>query len=227
MKGCKFVDNLIIINMTKPGALFDLDGVLIDSERIYSGFYDRLAEVYEIAEPNFSMVIKGSTIEQILAKYFPSAEASADVMRRINEFESSMEYPICEGVPEFLDGLRVKGIPMAIVTSSSDNKMRKLWAQHPSLRDYFDAIVTGDDITRSKPDPEGYRLAAERIGCDPEECYVFEDSLNGLAAGLAAGCFVIGLATTLPADRLKGKAHKIIDGFAGFTVDDMFSVERH
>lgn len=212
--------------MAVNGVLFDLDGVLIDSERIYSGFYDNLGEIYNIEEENFSMAIKGSTIEQILNKYFPSPEASADVLRRINEFESNMEYPVCEGVIEFLTELKSRHIPMAIVTSSSDNKMVKLWSQHAELKDFFDTIVTGSDISRSKPDPEGYLLAAKRIGCNPEDCYVFEDSISGLAAGMNAGCAVIGLATTLPADRLQGKAHRLIDGFAGFSVDDMFSVKR-
>ena len=213
--------------MTKTGVLFDLDGVLIDSERIYSGFYDDLGEIYNIEEENFSMAIKGSTIEQILAKYFPSPEASADVLRRINEFESGMEYPVCVGVIDFLTELKSRDIPMAIVTSSSDNKMVKLWSQHGELKDYFDTIVTGSDISRSKPDPEGYLLAARRIGCNPGDCYVFEDSISGLAAGMNAGCVVIGLATTLPAERLQGKAHRLIDGFAGFSVDDMLSVKRH
>ncbi len=219
--------NFNFFNMTKRGVLFDLDGVLIDSERIYSGFYDELGELYNIEEDNFSMAIKGSTIEQILSRYFPSPEASADVLRRINEFESGMEYPVCEGVPEFLAELKSRGIPMAIVTSSSDNKMVKLWQQHGELKDFFDTIVTGSDISRSKPDPEGYLLAASRIGCNPEDCYVFEDSISGLAAGMAAGAVVVGLATTLPAERLQGKAHILIDGFAGFSVDDMLAVKRH
>ena len=213
--------------MAKTGALFDLDGVLIDSDRLYSGFYVNIGEFYNIEEENFLMAIKGSTIEQILSKYFPSPEASADVLRRINEFEANMEYPICEGVIEFLSELKSRDIPAAIVTSSSDNKMVKLWNQHPGLKAYFDTIVTGGDITRSKPDPEGYLLAAKRVGCNPEDCYVFEDSISGLAAGMAAGCTVIGLATTLPAERLKGKAHILIDGFAGFSVDDMIAVKRH
>lgn len=64
--------------MKRRGVLFDLDGVLIDSERLYSEFYDGIAELYDTGEENFSLAIKGSTIEKILAKYFPSPEASAD-----------------------------------------------------------------------------------------------------------------------------------------------------
>lgn len=88
--------------MKRRGVLFDLDGVLIDSERLYSEFYDGIAELYDTGEENFSLAIKGSTIEKILAKYFPSPEASADVLERINRFEAEMQYPICEGVIEFI-----------------------------------------------------------------------------------------------------------------------------
>ena len=63
--------------------------------------------------------------KQILSKYFPAPEVSADVLRRINEFEANMEYPVCDGVIEFLDALRAAGIPLAVVTSSSDNKMQR------------------------------------------------------------------------------------------------------
>lgn len=212
--------------MRNIGVLFDLDGVLIDSERLYSEFYDNIAELYDIKEEKFSLAIKGTTIEQILSRYFPEPEASADVLRRINEFEANMRYPICDGVIGFLEALRAAGIPCAVVTSSSDNKMQRLYAQLPHFADYFDAIITGTDVTRSKPDPQGYMLAAERIGRRPADCYVFEDSLSGIEAGVASGAVVIGLTTTLPEERLKGKAHKLIDGFAGFGIDDMLSVTR-
>ena len=212
--------------MKRRGVLFDLDGVLIDSERLYSEFYDGIAELYDTGEENFSLAIKGSTIEKILAKYFPSPEASADVLERINRFEAEMQYPICEGVIEFITELKNRNIPMAIVTSSSENKMQRLYAQHPELPEYFDAIVTGSDVTKSKPDPESYIIGAERIGCNPEDCFVFEDSISGLAAGMASGATVIGLATKLPADKLQGKAHELIDSFAGFTVDAMLSIVK-
>jgi len=207
--------------MTILGALFDLDGVLIDSERLYTEFYRQLGLDYHIPDDNFAMNIKGSTIEKILLTYFPSPEASADVLTRINKFEAEMDYPVCEGVIDFLAELRDRGIRTAIVTSSSHDKVTKLWRLHPELQDYFDAVVTGSDVHRSKPDPQGYQMAAERIGCVPEDCWVFEDSEAGLDAGMASGAVVIGLATTLPAERIKNKAHVVIDTFAGFTVDKM------
>ena len=209
--------------MTTVGALFDLDGVLIDSERLYTCFYRQLGIDYHIPDDKFAMNIKGSTIEKILSTYFPSPEDSADVLARINKFEAEMDYPLCEGVIDFLVELRERGVKTAIVTSSSNDKMNKLWRLHPELREYFDAIVTGSDVQRSKPDPQGYQMAAERVGCASENCYVFEDSEAGLEAGMAAGSVVVGLATTLPAERIKDKAHIVIDTFAGFSVDDMLA----
>lgn len=212
--------------MDAIGALFDLDGVLIDSERLYTEFYCQLGLDYGIPDNNFAMNIKGNTIEKILATYFPDPADRADVLKRINLFEADMDYPICDGVIDFLNGLRSRDIPAAIVTSSSQDKMNKLWRIHPDLRNYFKAIVTGSDVQRSKPDPQGYLIAAERVGCRPENCYVFEDSISGLEAGKASGATVIGLATTYPAERIKNKAHAVIETFAGFTIDYMLNVSK-
>lgn len=209
--------------MKEFGALFDLDGVLIDSERIYTRFYTELGKIYGLEE-DFALKIKGSTIEKILSTYFPKEEDSADALKRLNEFESNMEYPICEGVIELLEELRAAGIPSVIVTSSSENKMQRLYSQHPHLSDYFDAIITGSDVTHSKPDPEGYLIAASRINRQPENCFVFEDSLSGLQAGMASGALVVGLTTTLPEEQLKGKAHLLIDSLAGFGLEQMMAL---
>lgn len=218
----KFLENRI---MKEFGALFDLDGVLIDSERLYTQFYNRLGAEYGLEE-DFALKIKGSTIEKILSTYFPAPEDSAAALKQLNEFEANMEYPICEGVIELLEELRASGIPAVIVTSSSENKMERLYSQHPHLSDYFEAIITGSDVKRSKPDPEGYLLAAARINRRPEDCFVFEDSLSGLQAGIASGAVVVGLTTTLPEERLKGKAHLLIDSLAGFGVKNMLELHE-
>lgn len=212
--------------MKKAAALFDLDGVLIDSEPLYSEFYDSIAKIHNIEVDNFSQVIKGSTIGKILSDYFPTEEMKADVVRRLNEFEGTMPYPIFDGVVEFLKELRMKGIPAVIVTSSAPEKMEQLSRRLPDFTSLFDTVVTGADVSRSKPDPECYILAAGLVGCNPADCYVFEDSVNGLKAGMASGATVIGLTTTLPETSLKNKAHKLISGFTGFTVEDMLSTVR-
>ena len=197
------------------GALFDLDGVIIDTEGTYSIFWSAMADEYNVPVPNFAQVIKGTTLDSIL-EYFPASEHSA-IVNKIKEYEKQMLYPIFPGVIEFLAALRSEGFRTAIVTSSGEAKMKRLWEQQPELKTYFDTIITDADVQRSKPDPQGYLLAAERIGCNPERCYVFEDSFNGLLAGQRAGGRVVGLATTNPASSLQGKADLIIDSFVSFT----------
>lgn len=200
---------------TPRGALFDLDGVIIDTEGTYSIFWSAMAEEYNVPVPNFAQVIKGTTLDSIL-EYFPVSEHAA-IISKIKEYEQQMRYPIFPGVIDFLNALRSEGFRTAIVTSSGDAKMARLWEQQPELKTYFDTIITDADVQRSKPDPQGYLLAAEHIGCKPERCYVFEDSFNGLLAGQRAGARVVGLATTNPASSLQGKADVIIDLFVSFS----------
>lgn len=210
----------------KVGVLFDLDGVLIDSEGLYTCFWQDIEKIYPTGVEDFAYVIKGNALFKILDTYFVGDEVKADIIERVHRFEHDIVYPIYEGVMEFLAELKQRGIPAAIVTSSDNEKMRSLFKQYPDFRTYFDAIITGSDVTQSKPHPEGYLKGAEAIGRKPENCYVFEDSLQGLDAGLASGATVIGLTTSNPADVVKEKAHGLIDSFVSYTVDRMLAVNR-
>lgn len=211
--------------MRKIGVLFDLDGVLIDSESLYTGFWSGIDRDYPTGIPDFARFIKGSTLDKIM-EYFPSEQVREDILDRIREFEKGMKYEMFDGVAAFLDDLAANNIPAAVVTSSSDRKMEKVYAQLPGFRNRFAAIVTGSMVSRSKPDPQGYLMGAEAIGCAPADCYVFEDSMSGLQAGNAAGATVVGLATTLPRETLEGHAHRIIDSFVGFDVRTMLGISR-
>ena len=205
------------------GVLFDLDGVLLDTEGFYSELWEKVNDRFPTGVPNFSQVIKGSNLEKILNTYF-APEHHDDIVSMLGEFQRNMRYNFFNGVTEFLVALKQAGIPMCVVTSSDEAKMQAVYAQHPHFTDFFDAIVVGNMVTRCKPDPECFLMGAERIGCNIADCYVFEDSFSGLAAGMAAGAHVIALATTNSRESLKGKANKIIDNFVGFTIDDMLSV---
>lgn len=190
---------------TKHGALFDLDGVLIDSEGIYTEFWSDIARGYDCAcqiskcatPEEFAMHIKGNTLENILSTYFPFNDIRQAIIKHLRTHELTMEYRIFDGVYELLEQLQTYDIPAAIVTSSNGIKMKHMCEQLPKLAQYFKAIITGDDVSASKPDPQGYIKAARAIGCQPLHCCVFEDSLAGIEAGHRAGCRVIGLTTTL------------------------------
>ena len=211
--------------MTK-GVLFDLDGVVVDSESIYTQFWSDIDKLYPTGVDNFAIAIKGNTLQRILADYFPDNDVKQDILERIKDFEINMRYkPFAEAI-RFINELKRNQFRIAIVTSSSQKKMDNLYAQNPGFREMFDAVVTGDMVSHSKPDPEPYLLGAKAIGVAPESCYVFEDSISGIESGIRAGATVIGLATTLPYDKIDGKAHLTINDFTGFHVGDMLSVEK-
>lgn len=203
-------------------ALFDLDGVIVDSEGSYTVFWASVGRDYGCA-PTFAYDIKGTNLTDILNR-FPSEKDREEIRLKIHDYEHTMKYPLFPGVIDFLKELRRSGFRTALYTSSDNTKMSFLERQHPTLLSLFDAVVTGSMVSESKPDPEGYLTAARLVGCDISDCYVFEDSYQGIEAGRRSGAKVIGVATTNPADRLKEKADKVIDNFIGFSVPALLEV---
>ena len=184
-------------------ALFDLDGVLIDSETLYTQFWKRVGERHHLPSPTFAYDIKGTTLNDILTTHFPDPKVRADVDRLLHDFENEIVYPVFPGALEFVDALRAAGLKTVIVTSSDSKKMGFLFRQHPDFPTHFDAIVTARDVTHSKPHPEPYLVGASKAGVKPSECLVFEDSYQGLESGRRAGCKVIGISTTNPASEVR------------------------
>lgn len=195
---------------SKKGMLFDLDGVLVDSEGEYSKFWGAMGDRYGLVS-TFASDIKGTTIGEILLN-FPEGDRDG-ILAALHEFESNMEYPVYPGVMEFLGRLKKAGIPSAIVTSSDNVKMDLLFGRRPELREMVNVVITGSMVSRSKPDPEGYLKGAELIGVPIEECCVFEDSLQGLQAGRSSGATVIGIATTNSREKVAPLADITVDRF--------------
>lgn len=195
---------------SKKGMLFDLDGVLVDSEGEYSKFWGAMGDRYGLVS-TFASDIKGTTIGEILLN-FPEADRDA-ILAALHEFESNMEYPVYPGVLEFLGRLKKGGISSAIVTSSDNVKMDLLFGRRPELREMVNVVITGSMVSRSKPDPEGYLKGAELIGVPIEECCVFEDSLQGLQAGRSSGATVVGIATTNSREKVAPLADMTVDRF--------------
>lgn len=207
------------------GVLFDLDGVLLDSEGQYTIFWDAIDKAYPTHVPNFAQVIKGSNLAAIINTYF-KPELRDEIVAKLAELQHDMRYEFFPYAQEFLQQLHGAGIKMCIVTSSDQKKMDAVYEQHPGFRELFDDVIVGEMVHRAKPDPECYLLGASKLGLNIKDCYVFEDSINGLKAGMASGATVIGLATTNSREALQGKAQLIIDNFKDFTVSKMLSVKR-
>ena len=207
-------------------ALFDFDGVVMDTETQYSIFWGEQGRKYHPELPGFDRLIKGQTLVQIYDKYFAGMEeAQAQIRKDLDLFEMNMTYDYIPGVLNFIDDLKKHDVKLAVVTSSNTKKMENVYRSHPELPQLFDSIVTANQFKESKPNPECFILGSEILGTTPGDSYVFEDSFHGLKAGNAAGSTVIGLATTNPREAIEGKAHYIIDDFKGLTFEKLVEVK--
>jgi len=177
--------------------LFDLDGVLLDTEPQYSRFWTQVGKELFPQYPDFAASVKGNTLRHIFDTWFPDDEEAQKAMRkRLREHETQMTYPYLPGAVETLRTLREQGHHTAIVTSSSKPKMAFVLREHPELPELVERIFTAEDSPRSKPAPDCFLVAAEWFGTPPGQCVVVEDSENGLHAAHDAGMRILGLTTT-------------------------------
>lgn len=203
-------------------ALFDFDGVLMDTEAQYTRFWDETGRKF-VDMDGFGSMIKGQTLVQIFGKYFAdrTEEELRAVEEAINEYERNMTYEFIPGARGFLNELRQAGIPTAIVTSSNNQKMSQVYKAHPDLHTLVDAILTSEHFSKSKPDPECFLKGMEMLGGTPESTVVFEDSIHGITAGRDAGAYVVGLATTNKREVIEPLCDMVIDNFSDFSLKEL------
>ncbi|MBR5275181.1 MAG: HAD family phosphatase [Bacteroidales bacterium] len=195
--------------------LFDLDGVIMDTESQYSIFWNRTGKEL-LGLDDFGKIIKGQTLTHILMHFEGASKSKDEIIAELYEYERNMSYDYIPGADEFMKSLKAKGIPMAIVTSSNDAKMENVRKVRPELWELTEAVLTSEHFSKSKPDPECFLKGMEVLGGRPEETYVFEDSIHGINAGRSAGAKVIGLATTNTREAIADLCDQVIDDFRGF-----------
>lgn len=203
------------MNRTFKAALFDLDGTLIDTEDQYTEFWGQIGRKYVPEYPDFAYRIKGTTMKQTFERYFPQPEVAAEVMPLLKAFEANMRYSFYPGAEYFIRDIKRKGVRTAVVTSSNDEKMQSVLRQLPQIHELFDRILTSEDFKASKPDPDCYLKGASVFGLQPEDCVVFEDAFTGLDAGMASGCYTIGLAMCNGREAIQNRCHTVWDDWSG------------
>ena len=206
-------------------ALFDLDGVVFDTEPQYSVFWGEVCRQYHPEIPGLENRIKGQTLTQIFDAYFAHNEAAQqDVVKRLYQYESRMSYDYIKGFVDFIKDLRSHGVATALVTSSNHAKMSSVYQTRPELPQLFDAVLTSEDFSESKPSPDCYLKAAEHFGVQRDQCLVFEDSFNGLRSGQAAGMAVVGLTTSNSRESISELCDVAISDFSEIVFDDCLKV---
>lgn len=187
--------------------LFDLDGVLVDSRAVVERTWNRWTERQGLAIPDIVARSHGRRSTDTLRELVPEDAIAGEVawLERV-ELSDTEGLAVLPGAHEALAVLPDEA--RAIVTSGGRElaMMRLRFARLPVPA----ILVAAEDVRAGKPSPEGYALAASRLGHDPRECVVIEDTAAGISAGHAAGCTVIGVSTTFPpealvaADRIAG-----------------------
>ncbi|MBO6166220.1 MAG: HAD family phosphatase [Eubacterium sp.] len=208
------------IELKYKAVIFDMDGVIFDSERLYIECNKEAARKFGITDmdmvEDLGKSCIGITLEETLRKMraclgedFPLDEMWAETAGLFKEKTMGGNLPVKEGVVEILEYLKDKKVPIAIASSTkSDTVKREL--SEAGLLDYFDKVVGGDMIKNSKPAPDSFLKAAEVLGVDPKECCIIEDSFNGIRAAHAAGGFPIMVPDILqPDDEIRGLAGEI------------------
>ena len=207
-------------------ALFDLDGVVFDTEPQYTVFWGGICRQYHPEHPGLEHEIKGQTLTQIYDRWFSGSLLSEQdsITSRLNDYEQQMIYEYIAGFESLIATLHSRGVKTAVVTSSNIPKMESVYRHQPGFTALFDAILTSEDFDRSKPDPDCYQKAAQRLGAESDECIVFEDSFNGLKSGRAAKMAVVGLATTNPVEAIKPLSDLQLKDYEGVSFEQLESL---
>lgn len=186
------------------GAIFDMDGLLLDTEWVYKESWVEMAKRFgQTPDPAFPAAVSGSNGEgmrEIIRRYYPAVDAyafQAGCIARVESILDEQGPPLKPGAREILEYFRTRGMKTAVASSTGrDRILSNLRAVE--LDGFFDAVVSGQQVERGKPKPDVFLLAAKEIGCTPEDCYVFEDSINGVRAGMAAGCTTVMVPDLVP-----------------------------
>ena len=209
-------------------ALFDMDGLLVDTEPTWTIAEEQLArELGGTFEPELKAAIVGTRLDvavpTILRWYgvpdTPSqvAETSAWLLGRMVELYA--ERPtVLPGVLELLAELRAEGVPVALVSSSFRTLVDAVLRHDLGS---FDVTVAGDEVTHGKPHPEPYLTAAAALDVHPHACVVLEDSPSGVASGEAAGCAVVAVPAVAGVQLEPGPRRLVLPTLAGLTVETL------
>lgn len=186
-----------------PAVIFDVDGVLIDS---YAPHYESWRETaaghgIDYTEAMFAKGF-GRTSRDIVAEQWNRADLTAEQVREIDDHKEAAyrrivatNFPAMPGASDLVAALHAAGFKVAVGSSGPPENV-DLAIEKLGLAPYLDAKVTGRDVTRGKPDPQVFLIAAEKLGVPPRRCAVVEDAPAGVAAAKAAGMACVGFPST-------------------------------
>jgi len=210
--------------------IFDMDGVIVDSHPAHKKAWQKFLELQnrDVSNEDLNFVMEGRKREEILRHFL--GEVSDEQLHILGHQkeqifrEEAVDVKVIEGLRDVLQKLSEAEIRLAVASSGSSRRVNDILNSLGLMR-YFQVVVTGDHVTHGKPDPAIFRLACERVGVQPSETLVFEDSVSGVRAAKSAGMKCIGVASNgvIPI-LLQAGADHIIPDFSGVTFDQLQSL---
>lgn len=206
--------------MTKKAFIFDLDGVIVDTAKFHFLAWKKLADDLGIPftehdNEQLKGVSRVRSLEIILnmggvsmaekEKLVHLKEKNEDYLSYISEMTQADVLP---DVPKVLNFLKSRHVPVALGSAS---KNAKQILEKVGLLDIFDAIVDGNEVSKAKPDPEVFLIAAQKVGTKPENCVVFEDAIAGIQAANQANMLSIGIGETAVLNEAKFVFHNFTE----------------
>ncbi len=189
--------------------LFDMDGVIVDNLPYHVDAW--LAFCHKknlnLDRETFFKELNGKNAKDTFEWFYQTALPLEEI-KKLEEEKESLYQEIykpnlkpAEGLLDFIVKLKANNVKTAVATSSGQSNIA-FTLDGLTIRNLFDVIVSGHDVTKGKPNPEIYQLAAAKLAVNPANCWVMEDSLQGIEAGLSAGCRVVGITTSHTKDEL-------------------------
>ncbi len=206
--------------------IFDMDGVLIDSNPFHLRKWIDLLNSHRIPfrPEDLPQYVLGQRNDTAFRYFFGPELTAAEIARLSDELEKKFREEFrpharpLPGLEGLMDECHRAGIPMA-VASSAMAKNVEFVVDALGFRKYFRCLVSGDEVSRPKPDPEIYLKVAEKIGLDPAGCVAFEDSFVGVESAKRAGMKCVAIASTFPRDQLERAADLAVPSFESLTLD--------
>ncbi len=202
--------------MNYQAAIFDMDGLLLDTERVCMRVFQEACEVQKLPfyeEVYLSIIGRNAAgIETIFRKAYGSEldRLHQEWRSRYNAVVMHQAIPVKHGVVELLEWLKQQNVPTAVATSTA-KEVAKVKLELAGLSQYFDNLTTGCEVTNGKPDPEIYLLAANRLNVEPTKCLAFEDSNNGVRAAIAANMSTYQIPDLVePSEEVRQFGHVIV-----------------
>ena len=206
-----------------------MDGVITANNHVHEDAWVIFNKRYDLpvfSHEDFQAKVVGKTNAEIAAVLFKREMRKEEAHLLSEEKEQIFRdiykpmFKLTDGLLDFLAAVKDEFYPIAMATNAPETNML-FTLDNGLLHEYFNAVVHRDLVVNAKPHPDLYQLAAKKIGLDPKDCVVFEDSFTGIQAARAAGAKVVAVASTYPPEQLAPLADKVIMNFVGLSVADL------